>query len=128
MIFSGFSSSTGIACWCMSLIFAPGKYVTLIFLFLDIFLSISPDIVDSPKISVVPFLHFSLFCCRVLLSALLIFSFGAVWISFLALTCSSECFTVCSTSVTGQFLVFELRGGSCLGSLSITTSKSYSDL
>ena len=42
-------------------------------------------------------------------------------------TCSSECFVVCSTSFTGQFLVFELQGDSCLGSLSITTSKSTTD-
>ena len=40
------------------------------------------------------------------------------------LTCSSECFTLYFTSVTGQFLVFELRRDSCLESLSITTSKS----
>ena len=57
----------------MSLIFAPGKYLTLIFLFLDIFFSLRPDIVDSPKISVVPFHHSSLFCCTVMLSALLVF-------------------------------------------------------
>ena len=64
----------------MSLIFAPGKYLTLILLFMDIFFSISPDIVESPKKSVVPFLHSSLFCCKVLLSALLMFSVGVVWI------------------------------------------------
>ena len=57
----------------MSLIFAPGKYLTLIFLFLDIFFSLRPDIVDSPKISVVPFHYSSLFCCTVMLSALLVF-------------------------------------------------------
>ena len=57
----------------MSLIFGPGKYLTLIFLFLDIFFSLRPDIVDSPKISVVPFHHSSLFCCTVMLSALLVF-------------------------------------------------------
>ena len=68
--------------------------------------------------------HSSLFCCTVLLSALLVFSF---WISFLVLTCSSECFTVCPTSIIGQFLVFELQGGSCLDGLSITTSKSTPD-
>ena len=111
----------------MSLIFAPGKYLTLIFIFLDIFFSISPDIVESPKISVVPFLHSLLFYCTVLLPALLVFSVGAVWISFLAVTCSSECFGVCPTSITRQFLVFELRGGSCLEGLLITTSKSTPD-
>ena len=111
----------------MVLIFAPRKYLTLIFLFPDIFFSISPDIVESPKISEVPFLHSSLFGCTVLLSALLIFSVRADWISFLVLTCSSECFTVCSTSITGQFLVSELRGDSCLEGLSITTSKSKPD-
>ena len=40
------------------------------------------------------------------------------------LTCSSECFALYFTSVTGQFLVFELRRDSYLESLSITTSKS----
>ena len=34
---------------------------------------------------------------------------------------------VCPTSITGQFLVFELRRESCLEGLSITTSKSRSD-
>ena len=43
------------------------------------------------------------------------------------LTCSSECCTVCFTSITGQFLIFELRGDSCLEGLSITTSKSTRD-
>ena len=43
------------------------------------------------------------------------------------LTCSSECFTVCFTSITGQFLIFELRGDSCLEGLSIATSKSIRD-
>ena len=85
--------------------------------------SISSDIAESPKIIVVPFLHSSLFCCTALLSALLVFSVGAVWISFLVLTCSSECFAVCSTSITAQFLVFELWGNSCFESLSITASK-----
>ena len=108
----------------MALLPAPGKYRTLIFLFLDIFFSISPHIVESPKISVVPFLHSSLFCCTELLSALLIFSVGVDWISFLVLTCSSKYFTLSSTSFTRQFLVFELRGDSCLEGLSITTSKS----
>ena len=41
----------------MSLVLAPGKYLILIFLFLDIFSSKSPDIVKSCKISVVRFLH-----------------------------------------------------------------------
>ena len=62
-----------------------------------------------------------------LLSALLAFWVGTVFISFLVLTCSSECFMVCPTSITGQFLVFELREDSCLKGLSITTSKSTSD-
>ena len=43
------------------------------------------------------------------------------------LSCSSECFTVCPTSIAGQFLVFDLRGGSCLEGLSIKTSKSTPD-
>ena len=43
------------------------------------------------------------------------------------LTCSSECFTVCFTSITGQFLVFELQGDFCLEGLSITTSKPTRD-
>ena len=111
----------------MSLILPPGKYLTLIFLSLDISFSISPDIFESFKISVGRFLHSSLFCCIVLLSAILVFSIGAVWISFLALTCSSECFIVCPTSITGQFLVFELGGDSCLEGLSITTTKSTPD-
>ena len=61
-----------------------------------------------------------------LFSALLIFFVGAVWIFFLLLTCSSECFTVCLTSITGQFLnlVFELRGDYCLEDLSVTASRS----
>ena len=101
--------------------------LTLIFLFLNIFFSISLGIAESPKISVVPFLHSSLFCCAVLLSAYMIFSVGAVLISFLGLTCSSECFTVCFTSIAEQFLVFELREYSCLEDLSITTSKSPRD-
>ena len=111
----------------MSLIFAPGKYLVLIFLFLNIFFSISPDIIESPKISVVPFLHSSLFCCRELLSALLIFSVEADSTSFLVITCSSEYFTACSTSFSGQFLVFGLLGGSCLQGLSIATSNSTPD-
>ena len=95
----------------MSLIFAPGKYLTLILLFVDIFFSISPDIVESPQKSVVPFLHSSLFCCKVLLSALLMFSVGVVWIPCLVLTCSLlTCFAVCFTSITGQLLLFELWG------------------
>ena len=57
----------------------------------------------------------------------MIFSVGVDWIFFLVLICSSESFTVCSTSCTGQFLVFELREGSCLIGLSITTSKSTPD-
>ena len=77
--------------------------------------------------SIVPFLHYSLFSCTVLLSVLLIFSVGAVWISFLVLTCLSKCFTVCFISITGQFLVFELRGDSCLEGLSIATSKTTRD-
>ena len=111
----------------MSLIFAPGKYLVLIFLFLDVFFSISPDIIESPKISILPFLHSSLFCCRELLSALLIFPVGVDSTSFLVLTCSSEYFTACSTSFSGQFLVFELLGGCCLEGLSIATSKSTPD-
>ena len=111
----------------MSLIFASGNYRTLVSLFLDIFFSISQDIADSPKISVVTFLHSSLFCWTVLLSALLTFSVWAVWISFLVLTCSPECFTVCFTSITWQFLIFALQGESCLEGLSITTSKSTRD-
>ena len=84
----------------MSLIFAPGKYLILILLFADIFFSISPDIVESPQKSVVPFLHSSLFCCKVLLSAL---SVGVVWIPCLVLTCSLlTCFAVCFTSITGS--------------------------
>ena len=71
MIFSILFSSKGVAQWCVSSIFGLGKYLTLIFLFLNIIFSISPDIAESPKISVVPFLHLSLFCCRELLSALL---------------------------------------------------------
>ena len=55
------------------------------------------------------------------------FCFWAVWISFLVLPCSSEYFTVCFTSITGQFLVFELRGDFCLEGLSITTPKSTPD-
>ena len=106
--------------------FDPGKYLTLIFLFLDMFFFISPDIVESPKVNLVPSLHSSLFCCTELLSALLIFSAGVDLISFV-LICSSEDFTVCSTSFTGQFLVFELREDSCLEGLSITTSKSTPD-
>ena len=43
------------------------------------------------------------------------------------LICSPECFTVCFTSITGQFLVFELQGDSCLEGLSITKSKSTRD-
>ena len=43
------------------------------------------------------------------------------------LTCSSECFTVCFTSITGQFSIFKLQGDSCLEGLSITTSKSKRD-
>ena len=62
-------------------------------------ISFSLHIVQSPKISAGPFLHSSLFCRTVLLSALLVFSVGVVWISFPALTCSSECFTVCPTSI-----------------------------
>ena len=92
----------------MSLIFAPGIYLTLIFRFLDTFFSISPDIVEFPKISGVPY-HSSLFCCTELVSALLIFFVRVDSISFLVLTCSSECFTVCSISFTGQFLVFQPR-------------------
>ena len=90
----------------MTLIFAPGIYLTLIFRFLDIFFSISPDIIEFPKISAVPY-HFSLFCCTELLSALLIFFVRVDFISFLVLTYSSECFAVCSTLFTGQFLIFE---------------------
>ena len=86
----------------MFLIFAPGKYLTLIFLFLDIFFSISSDIIESPKTSGEPFLPSSRFCCRELLSALLIFYVGINW----------------------SFLVFELRGDFYLEGLSITTSKS----
>ena len=112
----------------MSLIFAPGKYLTLILLFVDIFFSISPDIAESPQKSVVPFLHSSLFCCKVLLSALLMFSVGVVWIPCLVLTCLLlTCFAVCFTSITGQFLLFELWGDLCLEGLSITTSKSTRD-
>ena len=62
-----------------------------------------------------------------LLSALLIFSVCTVWISFLVLTCLLECFTVCFTSITVQFSVFELQGDSCLEGLSITTSKPKRD-
>ena len=62
-----------------------------------------------------------------LLSVLLILSVRAVWISFLVLTCSSGCFTVCPTSITGQFLVFELQGDPRLEGLSIATSKSTPD-
>ena len=43
------------------------------------------------------------------------------------LICSSECFTVCFTSITWQFLIFALWGDSCLEGLSITTSKSTRD-
>ena len=61
------------------------------------------------------------------MSALLVFSVGAVWISFLVLSYSLECFTVYPTSIAWQFLVFDLRGGSRLEVLSITTSKSTPD-
>ena len=91
------------------------------------FFSISPDIVSSPKISVVPFLHFSLFCSTGLLSALLVFSVRIYWISFLVLICSSVYFTNWPTSFAGQFFVFELQGDFCLEGLSITTSKSTPD-
>ena len=41
----------------MSLIFPPGKYLTLILLFLDNFFSISPDIVEFPQNKcIIPFL------------------------------------------------------------------------
>ena len=43
------------------------------------------------------------------------------------LASSLECFVICSTSFTEQFLVFELWGDSCLECLSITTSKSAPD-
>ena len=66
------------------------------------------------------FHHFSLFYC----TRYWYFSF---WISFLALTFSSECCTICPTSITWQFLVFELLGDSCLEGLSIATTKSTPD-
>lgn len=106
----------------MSLIFTPGRYLALIFLFLDIFFPLSPNIVERLKISVVPFLHTSFFCCTELLSVLLILSVVIDWIS-----CSSEYVMVCSTSFTGQFLVLNFRETSCFKGLSITTSKSASD-
>ena len=111
----------------MSLIFAPGKYLTLFFLSLDIVFAISPDIVEFPKLNVVPFLHYSLLCCTEFLSVLLRFPVRVDWISFLVLTCSSECFTVCFTSFTGHFFFFEMWGDSCLECLSITSSKSTPD-
>ena len=123
MIFSGFFSSKLIAQW-QSLIFAPGKYLTLIFLFLETFFAISPDIVESLKVSVVPFLHSSLFYFTELFPAVLIVFVGIYWIFFLVFTCSLECSTVCPTSVTRQFIYFEMRGNSCLQGLSITTLKS----
>ena len=43
------------------------------------------------------------------------------------LICSSECCTICFTSITGPFLIFELREDSYLEDLSITTSKSTRD-
>ena len=49
------------------------------------------------------------------------------WSIACSLTCSSGCFTVCYTSVIGEFLVFEVRGDSCLEGLSIATSKSTQD-
>ena len=108
----------------MSLIFAPGKYLTLIFLFLDIFFSLRPDIVDSPKISVVPFHHSSLFCCTVMLSALLVFfilDFLSSVNLFVRMLYGLPYFNHMAV------LVFELLGDSCLEGLSIATTKSTPD-
>ena len=66
----------------------------------------------------------SLFCCTVLLGGVIdIFCWSSLD-SFLVLTCLLECFTVYFSSITLQFLVFELQGDSCLEDLSIAASKS----
>ena len=90
--------------------------ISLIFLFLDFFLYKSRYCRVSqyqrstfPRFFIV--LLYGIVVCVV--------SVGAIWIFFLVLTCLSECFALCPPSVTGQLLVFELRGDSCLGGLSI---------
>ena len=69
----------------MSLIFVPGKYLLFIFFFLDIVFSISPDIVKLPKYKCSAFPTFFIVLMYSFLSALLIFSVGVDWISFLVL-------------------------------------------
>ena len=108
----------------MSLIFAPGKYLTWFSYFWTSF-SLYVQILSTPPKSVL-YLSTILHCFAVQWCCLRYWYFS-FWISFLALTCSSECCMVCPTSITWQFLVFELLGDSCLEGSSIATSKSTLD-
>ena len=57
MILSGFLLRYGMRWNIRSSVFAPGRKRTFTFLFLDSLASLNPEIMESPKIKVVPFFH-----------------------------------------------------------------------
>ena len=100
--------------------------MTLIFSFLDIFFSVSPEIVESPKISVLPFLHSSFFLYRVLVCV----SDSLCWSRLNFLSCVNlfiGMFHCLLYFIYRSVLSFWTAGRLLFGSLSITISKSTPD-
>ena len=108
--------------------FTLGKYLTLVFLFLNIFFSISQDIAESPKMSqcsTFPSFFFVLLY-SVVISVIGIFC----WSSLDFLSCVNLFIRMLHGLLNFSHrvvLILELLGDSCLEGLSITILKSTLD-